>query len=208
MDDRPQTGDGFLSGCGLSSVVRGPLSDMSIHLEFFTEADIDQLIGWVPTRAFLLQWAGPSFDFPLTPAQLQELLDASNTPDAAFRLFKAVTAEGEVIGHCELPAIDRENGSATLGRVLIGRPEYRGRGYGTAMVRAALDVAFKELGLHRVGLGVFDFNGSAIACYEAVRFRHEGTFRDYPRNDGAYWSLRMMSILEDEYRANAGLPNA
>ena len=48
----------------------------SIRLEPFTEADIDRLIGWVPSSAFLLQWAGAAFDFPLTPEQYGEQLEA------------------------------------------------------------------------------------------------------------------------------------
>lgn len=180
-----------------------------IRLEFFAAADIDRLIGWVPTRAFLLQWAGPSYDFPLTPPQVQALLDISNTPEASHRVFRAVLAEsGEVVGHCELLNIDHDNRLATLGRILVGPPGYRGRGYGQAIVRAALDVAFGEFHLHRVGLGVFDFNASAIACYEKVGFRHEGTFRDYRRIDDAYWNLVMMSILEDEWRRSRPIKSA
>ena len=32
--------------------------------------------------------------------------------------------------------------------------------------------------MHRVGLGVFDFNDSAIACYERAGFRREGVLRE------------------------------
>ncbi len=38
------------------------------------------------------------------------------------------------------------------------------------MIEEILKIAFKELNLHRVSLGVFDFNYSAIACYEKSRF--------------------------------------
>lgn len=34
------------------------------------------------------------------------------------------------------------------------------------MINAALNIAFNQLNLHRVDLGVFDFNLSAIAKYE------------------------------------------
>ena len=46
------------------------------------------------------------------------------------------------------------------------------------MMMEILKIAFDELQLHRVSLGVFDFNHSAIACYEKVGFVKEGLLRD------------------------------
>lgn len=66
------------------------------------------------------------------------------------------------------------------------------------MVRAVLAVAFQELGMHRVELGVFDVNPVAIVCYERVGFQRDGVRRDVflastePRT---YWSEVVMSIL-------------
>jgi RimJ/RimL family protein N-acetyltransferase len=109
-----------------------------------------------------------------------------------------------VIGHIELNEIDRANGSARVCRVLVGEAEQRGRGVGQAMLRQILALAFGDLGLHRVDLGVFDFNLAAIACYEKVGFAHEGRFRDARRMPGGrYWSVLQMSILEDEWRRNS-----
>jgi RimJ/RimL family protein N-acetyltransferase len=80
--------------------------------------------------------------------------------------------------------------------------ERRGRGIGQAMLRQVLALAFGELGLHRVDLGVFDFNEAAIACYSKVGFAIEGRFRDARRMPGGgYWSVLQMSILEEEWRA-------
>jgi hypothetical protein len=49
---------------GRSSVVRQP----AVKLEPFAAADIDQLIAWIPSAEFLLQWAGSAFRFPLDRA--------------------------------------------------------------------------------------------------------------------------------------------
>lgn len=173
-----------------------------IHLHAFTEADIDRLIAWMPTAEFLMQWAGPSYQFPLTQEQVMVSLALTEGDEPEVLMFKAVDEGGVVVGHIELLNIDRRNRLATMGRVLLA-PEARGRGLGQALVRAALRVAFDDLGLHRVGLGVFDFNGPAIRCYERAGFRHEGTMRDYRRIGDGYWSLCMMSVLEDEWRTQA-----
>jgi RimJ/RimL family protein N-acetyltransferase len=67
------------------------------------------------------------------------------------------------------------------------------------LMEEILKVAFDELNLHRVSLGVFDFNLSAIACYEKAGFIKEGLLRDARKNDDEYWNLWEMSILEDEW---------
>ncbi len=45
--------------------------------------------------------------------------------------FAAIdTANGETVGHIQLVSIDRPNRSLTIGRVLVGPSELRGRGVG------------------------------------------------------------------------------
>lgn len=70
------------------------------------------------------------------------------------------------------------------------------------MMRAALAMAFGELRMHRVELGVFDVNPAAIACYERVGFRRDGVRRDSflaSAEPERYWSEVMMSVLEAEW---------
>jgi RimJ/RimL family protein N-acetyltransferase len=67
------------------------------------------------------------------------------------------------------------------------------------MIRKILDIGFKELDLHRIELNVFDFNTSAIACYEKAGFIREGLHRDVRKIGNEYWSLYRMSMLQDEW---------
>jgi len=46
------------------------------------------------------------------------------------------------------------------------------------MVDAVLAIGFDEIGLHRIDLGVFDFNTRAIRCYEKCGFVQEGLARE------------------------------
>ena len=173
-----------------------------VELEAFGRGDFDRLIGWVGSAEDLMQWAGPIFRWPLDQAQLERYLAPAEAAEPSRRIYRAVDA-GEVVGHVELNAIERAHRSATLSRVLV-RPGLRGRGTGAAMVRRLLAVAFDEMHLHRVDLFVFDFNASAIACYEGLGFRHEGRLRDYRRLGDRYLSSLLMSMLEDEWRAVQG----
>ena len=174
---------------------------MKVELRPFVTTDIDQLIAWVPSADFLLQFAGPRFRYPLTREQLEGFLERSSGAESLHMPFAAMdAATRETIGHIQLVSIDRPNRSVTIGRVLVGPAELRGRGVGRQMVSTALRIAFEELDMHRVDLGVFDFNTSAIACYERVGFRREGVLRDHRRADERRGALIRLRTLEDAWR--------
>lgn len=174
---------------------------MAIELRYFEQSDFPLLIQWSGSPRFLLQWAGPSFQYPLTEEQLESYVEGANCEGSNLLVYKAVHQESkDIIGHISLGAIDHQNGSARIGRVLIGDQRYRGQKLGELMVREMLKIAFDDLKLHRVSLGVFDFNTSALACYEKVGFRQEGLLRDFRKFENEYWNLIEMSILEEEWR--------
>jgi hypothetical protein len=47
------------------------MTDPTIELIPFTAADIDRLIGWIPSLESLRLWTASSFDYPLTREHLQ-----------------------------------------------------------------------------------------------------------------------------------------
>lgn len=172
-----------------------------IALRPFTAEDVPVLLGWITSPEFLVQWGGSGFSWPLDAEQLERTLLPPAEAEPTMLAFTAVEKEsGEAVGHIELLAINRGNRSAIVGRVLIGPETLRGQGLGTEMVRAVLRIGFEELGLHRLGLHVFDFNASAIACYEKVGFRKEGRLRDAYRIGDSFWSVYAMSMLEEEWK--------
>ena len=174
-----------------------------IRLDYFTPADFSQLISWIADERLLLNWSGSLFTFPLTPDKLAWYLDGTNDPATADALvYKATdTLTGEVVGHISLGGISRKNQAARISRVIVGAPDARGRGIGRQMVEAVLDVGFGQLGLHRIDLGVYDFNTAALRCYEQAGLVREGCSRDVLRHENEYWSLVEMSMLAPEWRA-------
>jgi RimJ/RimL family protein N-acetyltransferase len=171
-----------------------------IELQFFERTDFKQLINWIDSPEFLLQFSGPKFDFPLTERQLEDYIKGANTDDSSTLIYKVIHEEtGNIIGHISLGEIDKKNLSARVGKLLIGDKSMRGLGIGEMMVEKVLEIAFKKLKLHRVSLSVFDFNHSAIFCYEKVGFVKEGLYRDYRKMGDEYWNTWGMSILESEW---------
>jgi RimJ/RimL family protein N-acetyltransferase len=173
-----------------------------IRLEYFEKSDFTQLINWIHDEELLMNWSGSMFNFPLSEASLDWYISDVNIVDksSAF-VYKVIEVEtNEVIGHISLGGISKKNRSGRITRVLIGSSANKGKGYCKQMIRAILKIGFEDFKLHRIELGVYDFNSSAIKCYEKAGLSIEGTSRDCLWYKDEWWSLIEMSILEDEWR--------
>jgi len=111
-----------------------------------------------------------------------------------------VRATDRLIGTCAFSQLDGDNGTA-LFHITIGEKDCWGQGHGGEATELMLEHAFERLGLHRVGLSVFEFNERAIRSYRRVGFVVEGRAREAILRDGRWWDEIQMSILESEWRA-------
>jgi RimJ/RimL family protein N-acetyltransferase len=174
-----------------------------IVLEYFERKDFEQLINWLSNEELLMNWSGSLFSFPLTLESMHWYIrDVNNMPHAEAYVYRAVeTDTGEVVGHISLGGLSPKNRSGRISRVLVGNEAARGKGYCRQMVEAVLKIGFEELKLHRISLGVYDFNTAAIKCYQKAGLITEGTSRDCLLFKDQWWSLVEMSMLEEEWRA-------
>jgi RimJ/RimL family protein N-acetyltransferase len=114
-------------------------------------------------------------------------------------IFRVVDSDNDVIiGHAELNNIDLKNRSARICRILIGDNQNRNRGFGKAIIKELIRIGFNDLSLHRLDLGVFEFNLQAIKCYQDCGLNIEGLFKDKTRVGNEYWSSYNMSIINKE----------
>lgn len=111
-----------------------------------------------------------------------------------------VPASPLLIGTIELRQLHPEARSGSIG-MLIGPPEYRGRGYGTEALRLLCRFAFGEMDLHRLDLAVFDFNERARRAYLNVGFVEEGRRREAVYLAGRYYDEIVMGLLRDDFEA-------
>ncbi|MFG2054824.1 GNAT family N-acetyltransferase [Micromonospora sp. NPDC048930] len=111
---------------------------------------------------------------------------------------------GECVGEVVLYEWDRHNANCTF-RTLIG-PAGRNRGLGTEAARLVVGYGFEQLGLHRIGLHVFDFNPRARRVYEKIGFVAEGTERQVLRDGDDWVDATIMSILAPEWTRHRGHP--
>ncbi len=127
-------------------------------------------------------------------------LDETIGDQPSHFMFKAIhVAEEEVVGHIELMAVDYDKRTARLGRVLIGPNEIRSKGYGKQMINAALKFGFEELNLNETDLGVFDFNTSAIRCYQKIGFQQYEIRQNASKFDDELWTLVMMKLTKERW---------
>lgn len=111
-----------------------------------------------------------------------------------------VEYEGRLLGEAVLDNVDRTHGGARLVCGLYDL-ERLGRGIGRRVVRLVLAYAFRQLGLHRVGLRVIAYNERAYRCYLACGFKEEGRVRQAVLMDGVRYDDILMGILRTEYEA-------
>lgn len=73
--------------------------------------------------------------------------------------------------------------------------DWQGKGIGTSLMRACVDLADNWLNLTRLELEVYTDNEAAIRLYERFGFEHEGTLRQHAFREGRYVDAYMMARL-------------
>src|SRR5579871_5354210 len=106
----------------------------------------------------------------------------------------AAVIDGKVIGTAGLTRLEnRRSHVGTIGMAV--HDAYAGRGAGSALTAALLDIADNWMGLTRVELTVYADNARAIGLYERFGFASEGLHRKFALRDGVLVDALAMARL-------------
>jgi putative acetyltransferase len=106
------------------------------------------------------------------------------------------SVDGQVVGVIGLHTSSRPRVNHKCEIGMMVRDDWQGKGVGTAMMRAAVDLADKWLNLSRVELTVFTDNEPAIALYRKFGFEIEGTLRKFAFRDGEFVDAYAMARIK------------
>ena len=146
-----------------------------MKLRAYTREDSPIIAGWVRNEMELYQWSADRYGyFPLLPYSIDDNY-APQLKTGRFIPLTGIDDEGKVVAHIIIryPS-ETDDSSVRLGFVIVD-PTIRGRGYGSELVRLAVEFVRNNLSATRVDLGVFDNNPKARKCYESVGFKVYGS---------------------------------
>ena len=175
------------------------LAGERVRLRGVRDDDLPALARWDmdPGRlATLSHWVAPSSEAAATERIAKW---SANDEDHLGFAIKTLADPPVLVGHIGLWGARPKDRCATLG-IALGR-EHIGRGYGSDAVRVMVGYAFRELGLHRLQLGVAPFNQAGIRAYQKAGFVEEGRRREAVLHDGRWYDQVLMSILDHEWAA-------
>ena len=162
---------------------------MNIHVRHAEGSDAEA-VGKIYT-APRAQWGTLQLPFRSLEARRKRLADL---PAGEYMLVAEV--EGEVVGTIglQVSGAARRSHSGSIGMGV--RDDWQGKGVGTAMMQAVIDLADKWLNLKRLELEVYTDNEPALKLYKTFGFEIEGTLRMFAFRDGAFVDAYMMSRLK------------
>lgn len=164
---------------------------MDVTIRPITEEDTDNIVKWrnnpnvmknfiyqeLFTREGHLNWYKNRI---LTGEVYQYIIECDNIP----------------VGSVYFRDVDRVNNKAEYG-IFIGEDGFRGQGVGTKAAKLAVEIAFKELKLHKIFLRVIKGNDQALNSYKKVGFEIEGTAVDDVFVNGEYKDIIFMSMINE-----------
>lgn len=117
-------------------------------------------------------------------------------PEGSFNLLACV--QGEAIGQLGLFTFPNNPRRRHVGQIgMAVRDDWQGKGAGTALMQAAVDLADKWLNLTRLELEVYTDNEPAIRLYKKFGFIVEGTQRQFAYRDSQFVDVYVMARFRE-----------
>ncbi|WP_022887537.1 GNAT family N-acetyltransferase [Glaciibacter superstes] len=170
-----------------------------------TEADADDVFAYqsLPEVVRYLPWPlrdrEESREHTLKRAGFTRLEKDDDGLALAVELVGEGGSRGPVIGDMTVILANAVEDRIEIGWVF--HPAYQGRGFATEAARAVLDLAFTEIGAHRVIAQLSPENSSSVALCGRLGMRAEAHFVESEFFKGKWDDLAIHAILRREWQA-------
>jgi RimJ/RimL family protein N-acetyltransferase len=164
-----------------------------VKLRAFDVEDADPMAE-ILANPDVARFAGSVMLFPQPADRVREWVTAFR-PDT-YRWALESLEDRVLLGDASLNRIDFRNRNCWFG-IVIGPPDRWGRGYGTEATILVTRFAFRQLGLEKVYLGVFEGNDRAKRVYEKAGYRTEAELPRHHFLEGRLVTSYVMAAYRD-----------
>ena len=145
--------------------------------------------------------SGPMGKSDLTKSKFKKILSTQKKnikSDSYYDFIAFDKKNGQIIGHVSIMDISRgifQNGYLGYGVL----SHNWGKGYGTEMSKAAFEIAFKTLKLHRLEAGIEPSNKRSIALAKSLNMRKEGVSKRRLFLNEKWVDIALYAITTEEF---------
>ena len=139
-------------------------------------------------------WGTLQLPFPSEEVWRKRLAEPA---EGYFQLVACV--EKEIVGELGLitfPHAPRRRHAARLGMAV--RDDWQGKGIGSSLMQAAIDLADRWLNIMRLELEVFTDNEPAVRLYQKFGFQTEGTLKCFAFRNGRFVDVYSMARIRED----------
>ncbi len=165
-----------------------------MKLRKYKTTDSDIISGWIVDERSLYQWSADRINkFPLSGEDINNCyLPMMHT--GRFIPLTFIDQSDNIIGHLTIRYPIQSDRVVRFGFVIVD-PVLRGKGYGKALLSAAIEYAKITLNAEIITLGVLANNDSAKYCYQSVGFKSIGKNEIYQMPLGEWECIEMSLSL-------------
>ena len=120
---------------------------------------------------------------------IQEFIDLEKDNKQITRM---IVVDGMTIGAVWIELFENHRVKSPSVHIIIGNPEYRGKGIGTAVMKAAIKYAIEILGATTIYSRHLSSNESIAAVNKKLGFKADG--REYTDENGLLWQNVKLNV--------------
>jgi len=168
-----------------------------IKLRALEPEDIELLYEWENNIDY---WIISSTVSPFSKYTLKRYIENSHKniyETGQLRLMIDHISDKQTIGTIDVFDFDAYHKRAGIG-ILIGKENFRRKGYATMALTCLIDYCFKTLLVHQLYCNILENNCESIDLFKKIGFIETGKKKDWIRTNEGYLSEIMYQLVKEE----------